>query len=103
MIPAAVIRGISDFANSSKNDCWQPYAAMTAAAYAKEVLTKLPSGARGSCPGPRSAPYTNQDARLAQVLPERWTFVERETELSYLDEELGLRAQQPLQKSIVAV
>ncbi|KJK66420.1 hypothetical protein P875_00021441 [Aspergillus parasiticus SU-1] len=102
-IPAAVIRGISDFADSSKNDCRQPYAAITAAAYSKEVLTKLSSEARGSCPGPRSAPYTNQDARLAQVLPERWTFVGRETELSYLDEELGLRAQQPLQKSIVAV
>ncbi|QRD90215.1 P-loop containing nucleoside triphosphate hydrolase protein [Aspergillus flavus] len=77
-IPVAVIRGISDFVDSSKNDSWQPYAAITAAAYAKEVLTKLPSEARGSCPG-------------------------REAELGYLDEELGLRAQQPLQKSIAAV
>ncbi|KAJ1710903.1 hypothetical protein COH20_010007 [Aspergillus flavus] len=92
-IPVAVIRGISDFVDSSKNDSWQPYAAITAAAYAKEVLTKLPSEARGSCP----------DARLAQFKPERWTFVGREAELGYLDEELGLRAQQPLQKSIAAV
>lgn len=50
-IPVAVIRGISDFVDSSKNDSWQPYAAITAAAYAKEVLTKLPPEARGSCPG----------------------------------------------------
>ncbi|RAQ46640.1 hypothetical protein AFGD_000007 [Aspergillus flavus] len=102
-IPVAVIRGISDFVDSSKNDSWQPYAAITAAAYAKEVLTKLPSEARGSCPGPRSTPFANQDARLAQFKPERWTFVGREAELGYLDEELGLRAQQPLQKSIAAV
>lgn len=42
-LPVAVIRGISDFADSSKDDAWQPYAAITAAAYAKEVLTNLPS------------------------------------------------------------
>jgi nucleoside phosphorylase len=42
-LPVAVIRGISDFADSAKNDDWQPYAAITAAAYAKEVLTRLPS------------------------------------------------------------
>jgi nucleoside phosphorylase len=40
-LPVAVIRGISDFADSEKNDEWQPYAAITAAAYAKEMLTKL--------------------------------------------------------------
>jgi nucleoside phosphorylase len=42
-LPVAVIRGISDFADSSKDDKWQPYAAITAAAYAKEVLLRLPS------------------------------------------------------------
>ena len=36
--PCLVIRGISDYADSHKNDCWQKYAAMTAAAYAKELL-----------------------------------------------------------------
>lgn len=41
-LPVAVIRGISDFADSSKNNKWQPYAAITAAAYAKEVLLCLP-------------------------------------------------------------
>lgn len=41
-LPVAVIRGISDFADSSKNSIWQPYAAITAAAYAKEVLLCLP-------------------------------------------------------------
>lgn len=41
-LPVAVIRGISDFADSSKSKEWQPYAAITAAAYAKEILLSLP-------------------------------------------------------------
>ncbi|TKA82133.1 hypothetical protein B0A49_00190 [Cryomyces minteri] len=36
--PCLVIRGISDYADSHKNDQWQPYAAATAAACAKELL-----------------------------------------------------------------
>ncbi|KAF9781917.1 hypothetical protein IL306_012764 [Fusarium sp. DS 682] len=36
--PCQVIRGISDYADSHKNDRWQPYAAATAAAFAKELL-----------------------------------------------------------------
>lgn len=40
-LPVAVIRGISDFADPNKNDEWQPYAAATAAAYAKEMIIRL--------------------------------------------------------------
>jgi nucleoside phosphorylase len=36
--PCIVIRGICDYADSHKNDGWQKYAALTAAAYAKEFL-----------------------------------------------------------------
>ncbi|TKA72754.1 hypothetical protein B0A49_04593 [Cryomyces minteri] len=36
--PCLVIRGISDYADSHKNKRWQPYAAATAAAFAKELL-----------------------------------------------------------------
>ncbi|KAL0265346.1 hypothetical protein SLS55_001311 [Diplodia seriata] len=36
--PCLVIRGICDYADSHKNDQWQPYAAGTAAAFAKELL-----------------------------------------------------------------
>ncbi|KAL1962579.1 hypothetical protein VTN77DRAFT_9372 [Rasamsonia byssochlamydoides] len=36
--PCVVIRGISDYADSHKNNLWQPYAAATAAACAKELL-----------------------------------------------------------------
>jgi nucleoside phosphorylase len=41
--PCLVIRGICDYADSHKNKQWQAYAAGTAAAYAKEVLSVIPS------------------------------------------------------------
>jgi nucleoside phosphorylase len=40
--PCLVIRGICDYADSHKNKRWQPYAAATAAACAKEILLILP-------------------------------------------------------------
>jgi nucleoside phosphorylase len=40
--PCLVVRGICDYADSHKNKRWQPYAAGTAAAYAKEVLSAIP-------------------------------------------------------------
>jgi nucleoside phosphorylase len=40
--PCLVIRGICDYADSHKNKRWQAYAAATAAAYAKEVLSIIP-------------------------------------------------------------
>lgn len=39
--PCLVIRGICDYADSHKNKRWQPYAAATAAAYAKDLLMNL--------------------------------------------------------------
>jgi len=42
IFPCLVIRGICDYADSHKNQKWQPYAASTAAAYAKEVLSVIP-------------------------------------------------------------
>ncbi|KAL9096097.1 MAG: hypothetical protein Q9165_001620 [Trypethelium subeluteriae] len=42
IFPCLVIRGISDYADSHKNDRWQPHAAATAAAYAKEILSVIP-------------------------------------------------------------
>lgn len=37
--PCLIIRGICDYADSHKNKKWQPYAASTAAACAKEILS----------------------------------------------------------------
>lgn len=40
--PCLVVRGICDYADSHKNKLWQAYAAGTAAAWAKEVLSAIP-------------------------------------------------------------
>jgi nucleoside phosphorylase len=40
--PCLVIRGICDYADSHKTKEWQGYAAMTAAAYAKDLLLRIP-------------------------------------------------------------
>lgn len=39
--PCLVIRGICDYADSHKNKNWQGYAAMVAAAYAKDLLLRI--------------------------------------------------------------
>jgi len=41
--PCLVIRGICDYADSHKNKTWQAYAAGTATAYTKEVLSVIPA------------------------------------------------------------
>ncbi|KAH8172088.1 kinesin light chain [Sarocladium implicatum] len=40
--PCLVIRGICDYSDAHKHDLWQPYAAATAAAYAKSLLKIIP-------------------------------------------------------------
>jgi nucleoside phosphorylase len=39
--PCLVIRGIYDYADSHKNKDWKGYAAMAAAAYAKDLLYRI--------------------------------------------------------------
>ncbi|KAJ5093448.1 hypothetical protein N7456_009309 [Penicillium angulare] len=39
--PCLVIRGICDYSDSHKNKAWQGYAAMVAAAYAKDILYRI--------------------------------------------------------------
>ena len=41
--PCLVVRGICDYADSHKNKAWQPYAAATAAACAKAILSLVPA------------------------------------------------------------
>ncbi|KAK9847010.1 hypothetical protein MYU51_021175 [Penicillium brevicompactum] len=40
--PCLVIRGICDYSDTHKNEEWQGYAAMVAAAYAKDLLQRIP-------------------------------------------------------------
>ncbi|KAH2183704.1 hypothetical protein KXW61_002109 [Aspergillus fumigatus] len=42
--PCIVIRGICDYSDTHKNEQWQGYAALAAAAYAKELLEYVPQG-----------------------------------------------------------
>jgi nucleoside phosphorylase len=46
--PCVVVRGICDYADSHKNKGWQNYAAATAAACAKGLLSKIPAVKIGS-------------------------------------------------------
>lgn len=48
--PCLIIRGICDYADSHKNDRWQSYAAVTAAAYAKELLCNMTASHVGGTP-----------------------------------------------------
>lgn len=41
-LPCLVIRGVCDYCDSHKNKEWQGYAALTAAAYTKELLSVVP-------------------------------------------------------------
>ncbi|KAK6527260.1 hypothetical protein TWF281_010448 [Arthrobotrys megalospora] len=51
--PCLVIRGICDYSDSHKNKRWQPYAALAAAAYAKELLCQItPFGGTSMQPTP---------------------------------------------------
>ncbi len=43
------IRGISDYADGHKNDNWQPYAALAAAVYAKELLNVMSAAEIDRC------------------------------------------------------
>lgn len=54
--PCLVIRGICDYSDSHKNKDWQGYAAMTAAAYAKDLLQQI------------SPTKVEDEKRLAEVI-----------------------------------
>ncbi|KAF2225190.1 hypothetical protein BDZ85DRAFT_89769 [Elsinoe ampelina] len=62
ILPAGVIRGVCDYADRQKDKRWQPYAAATAAAYAKSILKNTPliqtKTATRSSRTPRPSPVT---------------------------------------------
>ncbi|KAK6541065.1 hypothetical protein TWF694_008442 [Orbilia ellipsospora] len=41
-LPSLVVRGICDYSDSHKHKIWQPYAALAAAAFAKDLILRLP-------------------------------------------------------------
>ncbi|KAF5845063.1 hypothetical protein GGP41_001164 [Bipolaris sorokiniana] len=74
--PCLVIRGISDYSDSHKNDQWHGYAAATAAAYAKELLSRIPPA------------HVMRTARVEDVI--------KDTRKSQLIESVQERTRQPL-------
>lgn len=77
--PFLIIRGISDYADSHKNKAWQPYAAATAAAYAKELLmvisaTSIPYQDVASDLSEELVPYSRQlTPRLGSASGHAWS------------------------------
>ncbi|KAF2787010.1 kinesin light chain [Melanomma pulvis-pyrius CBS 109.77] len=85
--PCLVIRGICDYADSHKNKRWQPFAAGTAAAYAKELLLVIPAldvsnmqtideGTREHLPFSRNRRFVGRSTELS-VLAQR-LFINKE-------------------------
>ncbi|RSL94588.1 hypothetical protein CDV31_014259 [Fusarium ambrosium] len=101
-LPVAVVRGISDFADSHKNDEWHRYAAATAAAYAKEMLIRLGPRKRTESAS-QSVISSDIDTGLRLSLPEKCSFVGREAELSKLEEWVGFCPEKVSQKSVVTL
>jgi nucleoside phosphorylase/tetratricopeptide (TPR) repeat protein len=78
-LPCLVIRGICDFCDSHKSKAWQGYAAMTAAAYGKTLLSRLPMVVDNSPGGSKPEPvFMVQFGRNPR-------FLGREAELSRLE------------------
>ncbi|KAL6825728.1 purine and uridine phosphorylase [Trichoderma sp. SZMC 28015] len=66
--PCLVIRGICDYSDSHTNEIWQGYAAMAAAAYAKDLINRLP-------PLESAAPQSTINSALSQLpLPEKMPY-----------------------------
>jgi nucleoside phosphorylase/tetratricopeptide (TPR) repeat protein len=67
-IPCLVIRGICDYSDSHKNNHWQGYAALTAAAYSKVLLSIVPVSQPRRNPASRKASWMVPFARNPRFL-----------------------------------
>ncbi|KJK65660.1 hypothetical protein P875_00010100 [Aspergillus parasiticus SU-1] len=86
-LPTLVIRGICDYCDSHKNDEWQGYAALAAAAYAKKLLSIIPPE-EGTVRQGQGIQFTEEEqACLAKLF-----FTEPEEEMNSLKRGTGDRA-----------
>jgi nucleoside phosphorylase len=68
-LPSLVIRGISDYADSHKNDHWTRYAALAASAYTKELLSRIPAFNIIPTSTPSSTGYSAQPVATQPHVP----------------------------------
>jgi nucleoside phosphorylase len=71
--PCLVVRGICDYADSHKNKEWQKYAAATAAAYAKELLSVIPSHVISDMLAASKLPRPNDDENFKVLSHDDYT------------------------------
>ncbi|KAL3475445.1 ankyrin repeat-containing domain protein [Aspergillus californicus] len=71
--PCLVVRGICDYSDTHKNDHWQRYAALTAALYAKDLLSEV------------RASNLNGEKRIVELLSDAVSNVESTLELQQRD------------------
>ncbi|EXJ79228.1 hypothetical protein A1O3_08729 [Capronia epimyces CBS 606.96] len=95
-LPVAVVRGISDSADASKNDQWHAWAAAVAAAYAKEMLLQL---------SPKLQISTVHDMEkkepLKGQLPKSWDFKGRKDDLKIIATLMDRERQRRFEKTVL--
>ncbi|KAJ6255791.1 hypothetical protein Dda_9472 [Drechslerella dactyloides] len=83
--PCLVIRGVCDYSDGHKNKHWQPYSALIAAIYAKELLLQIPTASEDDtedCSAPREKiKEINFIIPFRMPLPRNRSFVGRAEEL----------------------
>ncbi|KAL2819725.1 hypothetical protein BJX63DRAFT_445310 [Aspergillus granulosus] len=82
-LPTLVIRGICDYCDSHKQKNWQGFAALTAAAYAKLLLSGIPANS--------SSPDSKNTRHWMVSLPRNLKFVGRQDEIAKLEELLAMQ------------
>ncbi|KAL5362277.1 hypothetical protein BJX96DRAFT_166544 [Aspergillus floccosus] len=85
-LPTLVIRGICDYCDSHKNDEWQGYAALAAAAYAKKLLSIIPPE-EGTVRQGQGIQFTEEE----QTCLAKLFFTEPEEEMNSLKRGTGYR------------
>ncbi|KAF3235112.1 hypothetical protein TWF192_001078 [Orbilia oligospora] len=87
--PCLVVRGICDYSDGHKNKRWQPYAALVAAVYAKELLSQIPAACEDETEihvGRRIIDEVNLALPLRMPFSRNHTFVGRKEKLTEIHE-----------------
>ncbi|KAF6527446.1 hypothetical protein HZS61_010490 [Fusarium oxysporum f. sp. conglutinans] len=84
--PCLVIRGICDYSDSHKNKEWQGFAAMMAAAYAKDLLRQIPPGKVEAEKPISEAVNTDICAYVEATLEQKPDFADKKLSPSILEE-----------------